>query len=172
MSIVHSRGRISPGAELVVRGAPEGTGDKLRHWLLTVANQPDLRVTTKHYTSSLKTLRDDILRASVVLMPSRVEGFGLVGLEAIALGVPVLVSEKSGLAETLNSLCKEHGRHSIVAVTNNLEADALEWSRQIEFVLQDRDAAFTRAWRLRELLMPHMGWQHAVRALCHGIERT
>lgn len=42
-------------------------------------------------------------KASVLLMPSRTEGFGLVGLEAIALGCPVLISEKSGLAELLQS---------------------------------------------------------------------
>ncbi|MFN0089188.1 MAG: glycosyltransferase family 4 protein [Acidimicrobiales bacterium] len=38
-------------------------------------------------------------RADLLVLPSRKEGFGLVGLEALAAGVPVVVSDRAGLAE-------------------------------------------------------------------------
>ena len=37
----------------------------------------------------------------LVLMPSRTEGFGLTGLEALSAGLPVLVSKNSGFGEAL-----------------------------------------------------------------------
>ena len=37
-------------------------------------------------------------------MPSRTEGFGLTGLEALSAGVPVLVSKNSGFGEALSEL--------------------------------------------------------------------
>ncbi|XP_078621694.1 uncharacterized protein LOC144887987 [Branchiostoma floridae x Branchiostoma japonicum] len=55
-------------------------------------------------------LRDDMGRADVVLMPSRAEPFGLVGLEAIAAGVPVVISHKSGLAKFLTKQDPEFDR--------------------------------------------------------------
>ena len=39
-----------------------------------------------------------------MLMPSRAEGFGLTGLEALSAGLPVIVSKNSGFGEALNSL--------------------------------------------------------------------
>ena len=37
-------------------------------------------------------------------MPSRIEGFGLTGLEALSAGLPVLVSKDSGFGEALLSV--------------------------------------------------------------------
>ena len=37
-------------------------------------------------------------------MPSRTEGFGLTGLEALSAGLPVLVSKNSGFGEALNEV--------------------------------------------------------------------
>ena len=39
-----------------------------------------------------------------MLMPSRTEGFGLTGLEALSAGLPVLVSKNSGFGEALGSV--------------------------------------------------------------------
>ena len=170
MGQVQERHRIQPEPELIIRGAPAGTADDLRRLLLQTAQRPDLRVATKHYTSSVETLKDDLLKASLVLMPSKVEGFGLVALEAISLGVPVLVSERSGLAELLANLCPEMSRFSVVPVTTALDADALEWSRQIEFNLLDREAAYRRAARLREILIPRLTWTNAIKKLMAAVD--
>ena len=40
----------------------------------------------------------------LVLLPSRTEGFGLIGLEALSAGLPVLVSKTSGFGEALLSV--------------------------------------------------------------------
>ena len=44
--------------------------------------------------------------ADVFVMPSVSEPYGLVALEAIAAGVPVIISKQSGVAETLSSVLK------------------------------------------------------------------
>ena len=84
---------------LVVRGAKPRTSEEL-HKLLTGHAKTGILLRIKEYTHDTGRVREDIARASVVLMPSRVEGFGLVGLEALAMGVPVLISKRSGLGET------------------------------------------------------------------------
>ena len=40
--------------------------------------------------------------ADVSIVPSRVEGFGLVAIEALACGTPVITSDQGGLPEIVN----------------------------------------------------------------------
>ncbi|MBU4583538.1 MAG: glycosyltransferase, partial [Proteobacteria bacterium] len=49
------------------------------------------------YTQDRETLYNDLKGASVALMPSWHEGFGLVAWEAIAAGVPLIISRNSGV---------------------------------------------------------------------------
>lgn len=49
------------------------------------------------YTQDRKTLYEDLRSASVAMMPSWHEGFGLVAWEAIAAGVPLILSTDSGV---------------------------------------------------------------------------
>ena len=44
-------------------------------------------------------------KAKCLLMPSRFEGFGLVAVEALALGVPVVCTPVGGLPGIVNSSC-------------------------------------------------------------------
>ncbi len=53
------------------------------------------------YTQDRKTLYADLSAASVALMPSWHEGFGLVAWEAIAAGVPLIISKHSGVYRLL-----------------------------------------------------------------------
>jgi glycosyltransferase involved in cell wall biosynthesis len=55
-----------------------------------------------------------LLRASLVLMPSRAESFGLVGAEAVAAGTPVLVSDRSGLGALLTEVLPQDAATRIV----------------------------------------------------------
>ena len=50
---------------------------------------------------SLKRLFQEV---DLVVKPSRTEGFGLTGLEALSAGLPVLVSHNSGFGEALCSV--------------------------------------------------------------------
>lgn len=53
------------------------------------------------YTQNRQELYEQLSAASVALMPSWHEGFGLVAWEAIAAGVPLIVSKKSGVYRLL-----------------------------------------------------------------------
>lgn len=57
----------------------------------------------KPYTHNRKELFDILASHSVCLMLSVHEGFGLVGLEAIAAGVPLIISINTGLYEFLSN---------------------------------------------------------------------
>ena len=58
-------------------------------------------------------------QSDLVSLPSRTEGFGLVALEAISAGVPVLVSAESGIAEALH---KVEGGQSVVIESDDDDA--------------------------------------------------
>lgn len=151
--------------ELIIRGAAPKTGDQLRQSLISISGA-NLNVRVKEYTPELERITEDIRRASVLLMPSRREGFGLVGLEAITEGIPVLISSKSGLGELLrDKLPSEIVSRCVIQVSGDLETDAQEWTKAIEFVLLDRVAAFTRAADLQKLLGNSVSWEQGVSEL-------
>ena len=74
----------------------------------------------------------------LAIMPSRTEGFGLPGLEALSAGLPVLVSGNSGLGEAL----REVPLGSFCVIDSE---DPKDWAREIKAVCQKR-----RTVRLRE----------------------
>ena len=56
------------------------------------------------FTTDRAALFEDLRGASLAMMPSWHEGFGLVAWEAIAAGVPLIVSKKSGVYRLLNEM--------------------------------------------------------------------
>lgn len=60
------------------------------------------------YILNRKELLETISEASVAMMLSLHEGFGLVGYEAIAAGIPVIISKNSGLYEFLDNQKLSH----------------------------------------------------------------
>lgn len=157
--------------ELNVRGAPAGQSQALHGKLLKWSKTPGLPAVVMPFSPSADELAADYKRASVVLMPSRREGFGLVGLEAICAGVPVLVSNHSGLAELLKqTLPAEDVARMVVPVTNDPKIDPDTWSHAIERILLDRNAAFDNAHRVRKLLSTSVTWAKAVADLFEAID--
>ena len=65
---------------------------------------PPNRLKVRGYMDSREDLKQLFCEGDLVLMPSRTEGFGLTGLEALSAGLPVLVSKNSGFGEALRSL--------------------------------------------------------------------
>jgi glycosyltransferase involved in cell wall biosynthesis len=79
---------------LYIRGAQPGTGAELQKKLQQyAAKRIDIRVFD--YSSNESHIAEDIQSASVVMMPSRAEGFGLVAIEAIGPCVEFRVSQQS-----------------------------------------------------------------------------
>lgn len=157
-----------PDVELVVRGAKPEDADALRKKMRDWAGVP-LEITPRPFTTDDVTLRMDMLSSSVVLMPSRSEGFGLVGLEAIVARTPVLVTSRSGLAEMLREKLKPEEVARITVATSGddreTELDSDEWARAIEAVLRDRNAAFRNAGDLAKHLGSRTTWANAVEQL-------
>jgi glycosyltransferase involved in cell wall biosynthesis len=69
-------------------------------------------------------------RSNVVVLPSIVEGFGLVIIEAWLYGKPVVVSNRAGVAELIS-----HGRNGFLVDPDNTE----ELAESIKSILK-RDA--------------------------------
>ena len=148
--------------KLIVRGAPIGTDAALRKRMGKDSTPTELDIVVRHYSADETEIRSDLREASLVLMPSRKEGFGLVGLEAIACGVPTLVSDQSGLAETLRHCAPQVADEWILPVTGEGIA---KWTERIEFFLVGRAGAFARAAVLREQLSAKLNWRGEAAAL-------
>ncbi|CAH1250545.1 TTC28 [Branchiostoma lanceolatum] len=102
----------------------------------------------------------DMQQAHLVLMPSRTEPFGLIGLEAMAAGVPVLISDQSGLATLVKKVIPEF-HHSVLGITGDDSMDVKQWADQIEKVLQMSAAEFSRAAALKQKLLESKYWEES-----------
>ncbi|XP_078583244.1 uncharacterized protein LOC144865966 isoform X2 [Branchiostoma floridae x Branchiostoma japonicum] len=109
----------------------------------------------KHTTQ--KELCEEMKRAHVVLMPSRAEPFGLVGLEAIAAGVPVLVSNKSGVAWFLGK--DSDLDRPIVEIEGDDDEAAKTLAKRIIKVLKDGSKEFEAAKKMKEHLLASKPWE-------------
>ena len=84
-------------------GAPEGKHEDIANRLLE-CGIPARRLTVRGFLQSREELKRLFCEVDLVLMPSRTEGFGLTGLEALSAGLPVLVSKNSGFGEALHKV--------------------------------------------------------------------
>jgi glycosyltransferase involved in cell wall biosynthesis len=146
----------------IIRGAVAGTGDELQKKVRELCSSP-LEVRVKEYSPNEELLREDIRRASIVLMPSRSEGFGLVGLEAISLYCPILISDNSGLAKLIETISPDDAHYWIVKNNNTQEL-----AKNIEFILKDRNATNARIKKLAESIKSQLSWENAVEILINS----
>lgn len=98
---------LGADSSLMVIGLSDSNTDAERRDLLTLSENIAGRAIQIHgwpFIEDRERLFDHLRRQSVCLMLSLHEGFGLVGWEAIAAEVPLIVSRNSGLYETLDRL--------------------------------------------------------------------
>ena len=88
---------------LLLVGAPDGKHREIAELLLE-CGVPASRLIVKGFVQDRERLRCLFQEVDLVVMPSRTEGFGLTGLEALSAGLPVLVSRNSGFGEALYSV--------------------------------------------------------------------
>ncbi|WCD97453.1 glycosyltransferase family 4 protein [Streptomyces sp. HUAS 31] len=163
--------RLSPIAdqwELLVRGAPTGGSGTLRDQVLTWVDHRAVHVTVRNYSTTFDAERET-RRASLVVMPSRAETFGLVGLEAIRAGTPVLVSSRSGLGMLLREVLAKEADRFVVPVANGDEDDVLQWGHAIAAVMRDRGAAFAAAEQLRQVMARQRSWAAAAQLVLDAV---
>ena len=89
----------------------------------------------------------------LAIMPSRTEGFGLCGLEALSAGLPVLISGNSGLGGALKKVL--FGSHYVVDSEN-----PKDWAKKIRDVRQKpRKDRLSEAKLLREHYAKAYDWE-------------
>ena len=92
-------------------------------------------------------------QSDLVALPSCTEGFGLVALEAISAGIPVLVAGKSGIAKALQNV---KGRKIVIVKSN----DPAKWAQRIKRLSnQSPEKRQTNALQLRENYRQVYSWQ-------------
>ena len=82
-------------------------------------------------SENIKEIRSCISRSSVFILPLNYNcsKFGLEALNAAAAGVPILVSENSGVADFLKEIGEDE--HSVVRITLNYDQDVIAWRDKI-----------------------------------------
>lgn len=113
------------GGKLVLAGAP---GEDFEHILRRRGGLPDGVELLGHVTQD--RLAEEMSLASVLVLPSIEDGFGLVMAQALACGTPVIASENTG-ARTLF----EHGKEGFVGPIRS--ADFIRES--LLSLMQDKD---------------------------------
>jgi hypothetical protein len=107
-----------------------------------------------------------LARSNLAIMPSRHEGFGLTGWEAIGVGTPIILGSDTGLAVQLKRTLdvQADGLVPIVRLDGS-ERDITEIAEAVLDVARDIPRALRRAAQLRDALVAELGcrWSDTAR---------
>ncbi len=152
--IVSQRRNRGHDTRLVTLGAEPRMLRQSRDNLTALVGGPDA-VEVLPRTSNAEELQAIIRSATVVIMPSRVESFGLVAIEAIEQGVPVLMPSSSGAGQFLASLSgyrEAAERFNLVEQHFGAPPSIDVWMERLDVILDDLPAAWTNARQLQQRL--------------------
>ena len=143
---------------LVFVGAPAGkleeTAKRFKKY-----GVPASRLTVKEFVGDRESLKSLLLQADLVVMPSRTEGFGLTGLEAMSAGLPVLVSGNSGFGE---ALCRTATDSAFVIESE----DPTVWTAAIQKIWnKDGECRLEEAVKLRDNYDRKYDWAKQIKEL-------
>lgn len=132
-------------------GSPPCQHEAIRFWF-----QNRTKITTKQLTvcgyHTQNDFKDMLSEADVVVLPSRMEEFGLIALKALSAGIPVLVSDQSGIAKALENV---NGGDLVVVNCENTK----EWAEKIQQLSkQTKEERLNNAKRLRENYSKIYSW--------------
>ena len=142
---------------LIVR-APDGKIKEIEKRLTDCGVSANcLRV--RGFIQDKESLRRLFQEVDLVVMPSRSEGFGLAGLEAMSAGLPVLVSSNSGFGEALCSVT--FGSASVIE-----SEDPTVWAAAIKKIWsKDRTSRLKEAVTLRDNYGMKYDWTKQIKEL-------
>ena len=144
--------------ELVFVGATEGKEEKIRRKLIKCGIHNDQLVVRK-FIKNRKEMKKLLCEVDLSIMPSKSEGFGLVSLEALSAGLPILVGKKSGFARAL----EDKGLGGTYIVQSD---EPKKWAEAIVNVRDKvREKRLEEAKALRESYGEHYSWKEQCRAL-------
>ena len=118
-------GSLEKMFELTFVGSSSGEHRKIEQWFLEDTGISRSQLTIRSYCNEQEEISDMFHEPDMVAIPSRTEGFGLVALEAISAGIPVLVAGETGIAE---ALLQVEGGKSVIVESD----DPDEWARRIQ----------------------------------------
>ena len=119
-------GSLDKMFELTFVGSSSGEHRKIEQWFLEYTGISRNQLTIRGYCNEQKELTEMMFHEpDMIAIPSRTEGFGLVALEAISAGIPVLVADETGIAE---ALLEVEGGKSVIVESDNPE----EWAQRIQ----------------------------------------
>lgn len=169
-------------AELVLIGATSIKTERQR--LLEVAEERSerlLKVQILPFEEDRDELFKRIAGANVAFMLSWHEGFGLVGWEAIAHGIPIIVGKNTGLFELISELggratgcVKAIDVRGSRAAENFAIADEEIVAEALRSIATDIPRAIRDADELKKQLVTTFGctWAHAARTILEQVSRT
>ena len=123
--VANAIGSLDKRFGLTFAGSLPGEHRKIEEWFLENTCISRNQIKIRSYCNKRDELNMMFHESDMVALPSRTEGFGLVALEAISAGIPVLVAAESGIAEALEEV---EGGKSVIVETDVAD----EWARRIQ----------------------------------------
>ena len=151
---------------LIFVGAPEGKQEEVREKLLQ-RGIVEAQLTVRKFIQSRERLKDLLCEADLAIMPSKSEdseGFGLVALEALSAGLPILVGSGSGFAKAL-----ENVPIGFSCIVNS--DDPAEWARAMEAVRMRHGMRLQEIKSLRASYGEMYSWKEQCEAVVNRIQR-
>ena len=118
---------------LLFVGSPKDKEDEVSKRLLNYEDaqvhrsMDEKQLTVRRFVDSREDMKELFCEVDMVIMPSKSEGFGLVALEALSAGLPILVGSDSGFARAITDI--PFGSYSIVD-----SEDPAKWAEAIQGV--------------------------------------
>ncbi|XP_015767989.1 PREDICTED: uncharacterized protein LOC107346689 isoform X2 [Acropora digitifera] len=149
--------------ELLFVGAPDGMQDEVRKRLLNHGITRE-QLTVRKFVQCRSDIKDLLCEVDLAIMPSKSEGFGLVALEALSAGLPVLVGSNSGFASAIRGLAC--GACSIVD-----SYESAKWAEAIERVCVEHRVCLEQSKILRECYGKKYVWKTQCEAFVERLWR-
>ena len=138
--------------KLTFVGATSGEEEQVADMLLQQGIDPS-QLKVRPFNENREQLAELLCEVDLAIMPSRTEGFGLAALEALSAGLPVLVSENSGLGEALKKI--PYGSRCVVESEN-----PREWANAIKAVRRkDRERRLRESEMVRAAYAKEYSWK-------------
>ena len=137
---------------LLFVGSPEGKQDEVRERFLKHGITCE-QLTVREFVKSRERIKELFCEVDMVIMPSKSEGFGLVALEALSAGLPILVGSNSGFARVIKNI--PLGKCSIVAESG----DPGRWATAIEDIRDRHGVVLEESKILKEHYSKKYCWK-------------
>ena len=141
---------------LLFVGAPGGKEDEVAGQLLNCGIAKE-QLAVRTFLERAK-MRDLFCEVDLAIMPSRTEGFGLIALEALSAGLPILVSGNSGIARALQTL-----QFAKLCIVDSKEPK--DWAKAIKAVRARHGEQLEEIKMLRESYGKKYSWEKQCSAL-------